>query len=354
MHQQQQSIARDQAHTRGGELATQGNVRIGMMDSQSYALTRSIAKDLAASDLVPPQFKGNAPNCMIALNMSARIGADVMMVMQNLHVIHGRPGWSSQFLIATFNHNPKFSALRYEFKGNEGTDEWACRAWAIEKETNEKLDGAWVSIDLAKKEGWFQKNGSKWQTMPQQMLMYRSASWFIRAYAPEIAMGLQTAEEVSDTIDLERQPGGTYSQKQTLVDEEYAQQSKESIRQPEDPEAAFFGDSESQEGAPAEQQEQPAEEQGASIDPTDEIAVAEAVLSGEDLDAYKAANAAERKKKVAAYLRLSEYAVQTADAERKVGKGYAQWTAKDRAALLLAYSQLMTNSVDPAEVFPTA
>jgi hypothetical protein len=45
--------------------------------------------------------------------------------------------------------------------------------------------------------------------MPQQMLMYRAASWFIRAYAPEIAMGLHTAEELHDTYDLERQ-GNTY------------------------------------------------------------------------------------------------------------------------------------------------
>ncbi|MEZ7195430.1 hypothetical protein [Pseudodesulfovibrio karagichevae] len=332
-------------------MATQTNVSIGMMDSQSYALTRSIAKDLAASDLVPQRFKGNAPNCMIALNMSARIGADPMMVMQNLYVVHGTPGWSSQFLIATFNHNPKFSALRYEFKGSEGADGWACRAWAIEKETNEKLYGAWVSIGLAKKEGWYGKNGSKWQTMPQQMLMYRSASWFIRAYAPEIAMGLQTAEEVSDTIDLERQPSGTYSQKQTLVDERNTQQPIDNTTQPEDPEAAFFGGSASQDEPPAEQQEQPAEEQGAGIDPTDEIAVAEFVLSGEDLGAYKDANAAEKKKKCLGY--IQSFGAQVADAERLVGKGYAQWTTKDRAALLGAYSQL-ANGADPAEVFPTA
>jgi phage recombination protein Bet len=123
------------------------------------------------------------------------------------------------------------------------------------------------------------------------------------------------------------------------------------VQQPEDPEATFFGDSAPQDEAQTAQQEQPAEEQGADINPTDEVSVAEFVLSGEDLEAYKAANAAEKKKKCLGY--IQSFGAQQGDAELLVGKGYAQWTTKDRAALLGAYSQL-ANGADPAEVFPTA
>jgi len=160
------------------------------------------ANVLAKSTLVPKEYQGNVANCMIALNMANRMGADPLMVMQNLYIVHGRPCWSSQFLISTFNTSGKFSALRYEWVGEKGKDNWGCRAWAIEKATGEKLVGATVTIGLAKEEGWYQKNGSKWKTMPEQMLMYRAASWFIRAYAPELAMGMHTAEELYDTIDL--------------------------------------------------------------------------------------------------------------------------------------------------------
>jgi hypothetical protein len=128
--------------------------------------------------------------------------ADALMVMQNLYIVHGRPGWSAQFLIATFNQCGRFSALRYEFFGTKGKDDWGCRAWAIEKDTGEKIVGADIDIALAKKEGWYSKSGSKWQSMPQQMLMYRSAAWLVRAYAPEIAMGLPTADELADVIDV--------------------------------------------------------------------------------------------------------------------------------------------------------
>ena len=170
----------------------------GFSSLQSFELAQRAAALLAKSSLVPKEYQNNLPNCVIALNMASRMGADPLMVMQNLYIVHGRPGWSSQFLISTFNTSGRFSALRYEWVGEEGKDSWGCRAWAIEKATEEKLVGSTVTIGLAKKEGWYQKNGSKWQTMPQQMLMYRAAAWFIRAYAPELAMGMHTEEEIID------------------------------------------------------------------------------------------------------------------------------------------------------------
>src|SRR5690606_41650747 len=59
-----------------------------------------------------------------------------------------------------------------------------CTAWAIEARTGERLESAEISMEMAVKEGWYQKNGSKWQTMPEQMLRYRAASFFGRIYAP--------------------------------------------------------------------------------------------------------------------------------------------------------------------------
>lgn len=55
-------------------------------------------------------------------------------------------------------------------------------------------------MEMAVKEGWYGKNGSKWQTMPEQMLRYRAASFFGRVYAPELLMGLRSAEEEQDRI----------------------------------------------------------------------------------------------------------------------------------------------------------
>lgn len=192
------------------------NVQAGFFNQQSFELMQRVAKGFAASSLVPKEYQGDVANCMIALNLAQRIGADPMMVMQSLTIVHGRPTWSAQFLIATANQCGRFTALRFEFFGEKGKDNWGCRAWAIEKETGERLEGSDVTIDIAKSEGWYAKNGSKWKTIPQQMLMYRAGSWWVRAYAPELSMGLQTAEEAHDIVDVERQPNGQYAMPQTL------------------------------------------------------------------------------------------------------------------------------------------
>lgn len=176
----------------------------GFTSLQSFELAQRAANLLASSTLVPKEYQKNLSNCVIALNMATRMNADPLMVMQNLYIVNGKPGWSSQFLISTFNTSGRYSALRYEWSGTPNTDDWGCKAWAIEKATSTKLEGAVVTIKTAKDEGWYGKSGSKWRTMPQQMLMYRAASWFIRAYAPELAMGMQTAEELVDTIELDR------------------------------------------------------------------------------------------------------------------------------------------------------
>jgi hypothetical protein len=122
-----------------------------------------------------------------------------MAVMQSMVPIHGKPTWSAAFLIATVNSCGRFSPMRFRWVGKEGTDDWGCRAYAVEREGNLELVGALVTIAMAKAEGWYSKNGSKWKTMPEQMLQYRAAAFWTRAYAPEIALGMHTSEEIHDT-----------------------------------------------------------------------------------------------------------------------------------------------------------
>ena len=171
------------------------------------ALQRA-GKLFSCSPLVPKEYQGpeGLSSCAIALDLANRIGANPLMVMQNLYIVHGRPGWSSKFLIATFNQCGRFSPIRYEFSGTEGQDDWGCRAWAIEKATGDRLEGPKITIKLAKAEGWDSKSGSKWKTMPEQMLRYRSAAWFVNTVAPELSMGLPTSDEVEDFIEGEVTP----------------------------------------------------------------------------------------------------------------------------------------------------
>lgn len=162
----------------------------------AFELALRHAKMYAASTLVPVSYQGegNVANVMIAVNMAKRIGCDPLQVMQSLHVVNGKPGWSSQFLIACFNTCGRYAPISYRFN----QDKTACRACSKILATGEEIEGTAVSIEMAKAEGWYQKKGSKWQTMPEQMLRYRAAAFLIRATAPELGLGMYTKSELED------------------------------------------------------------------------------------------------------------------------------------------------------------
>lgn len=183
-------------------------VTAGFGSWHGFELLQRMAKMFNQSSLVPNQFRGeeNFGNCVIALNMAQRMNADPLMTMQNLYVVYGNPAWSSKFLIATFNQCGKYSSIHYRETGKKGTDSQGVIAWAKELATGEILEGPEVTIKVAKDEGWYSKNGSKWPTMTDQMLRYRAASWFIRTTAPELSMGLMTVEEAEDTGEINVTP----------------------------------------------------------------------------------------------------------------------------------------------------
>lgn len=190
---------------------------------QTFEAQQRMAKMYATSTIVPQMYQNNLGNCVIALDMAFRMKANPIMVMQNLYIVHGMPGWSSKFLIATINSCGKFTPLHYEFRGTEGKEDWGCRCYAYmieDKERKDPLYGDWITLKMAKAEGWSTKSGSKWLTMPGQMLRYRAAAFWQRIYAPEIGMGFMTAEENEDITDV---PYEEVTQQKIEAERTYAQ-----------------------------------------------------------------------------------------------------------------------------------
>jgi len=165
----------------------------------NFENAQRMASALSACSLVPEAYRGkeNLANAVIALEMANRIGANPLAVMQNLYIVHGKPAWSSQFLISCVNASGKFTPLRYRQTGERGTDSWGIIAWAKDRE-GEVLESPEVTIGMAKAEGWHGKSGSKWKTMPDLMLRYRAATLFARLFAPELTMGLHCDDEIID------------------------------------------------------------------------------------------------------------------------------------------------------------
>ncbi|HEY9542990.1 MULTISPECIES: hypothetical protein [Bacteroidales] len=209
-------------------------------DPVQFDTMQRVCKLFANSELVPDMYKVSEKNpiekamanCMIAIEISQRIGASPLMVMQNMVPIYGKPSWSSKFLVATVNTCGRFTPLQFRFteKGMLGMVDYTdyvwdnasrskravakqfdgkkmmdveCVAFTTAKGSDKVLESSPISIRLAIQEGWFTKNGSKWQTMTKQMLMYRAASFWTSVYAPELSMGMRTVEENQDIIDTQ-------------------------------------------------------------------------------------------------------------------------------------------------------
>lgn len=162
--------------------------------AQEFELNQRKAMVYAKSTLVPDHYKNNVGNVMVAMNMANRLNADILMVMQNLYIVHGKPAWSAQFMIACFNSSKLFSAIKYRL--NDAKTE--CVAYCTELETGDVIESPTVSLAMAEAEKWSTKNGSKWKNLSELMLRYRSATFLIRTTAPQITMGLQTRSEVED------------------------------------------------------------------------------------------------------------------------------------------------------------
>jgi hypothetical protein len=165
---------------------------------RAFEDAQRIAKALASSTLIPPQFQGQQgfANCLVALEIAGRMNISPFLCMQHLHIIHGRPSWSSAFIIAMVNGCGRFTPLRFEVSGEN--DSLACYAVATDIKTNQELKGPTITMTMAKKEGWATKSGSKWITMPELMIRYRAAAFWGRLFAGDLLVGLQTQEEVID------------------------------------------------------------------------------------------------------------------------------------------------------------
>lgn len=169
----------------------------------AFELGQRLAKMMAAGSMLPAIYHNNVSNCATLIQIShafRHMGVTPFMVAQQLVPVNGKFGWQGQFVAAVVNASKRFAAdLQYRFDG-EGND-YGCTAWTTRKDGT-LIEGTKIDWKMVKAEGWDSKNGSKWKTMPEQMFRYRAASFFGKAYIPDLLQGFQTAEELEDMKDI--------------------------------------------------------------------------------------------------------------------------------------------------------
>ena len=119
-----------------------------------------------------------------------------MIVMQNLYIVHGKPAWSSTYISAAVH--ARFKHVRVVMDG-EGKDR-GCVVRVLNDDGEVLKEGTRVTMEMAELEGWIKKAGSKWKTMPDLMLQYRSLAFFGRVHCPDVLLGIQSEHEVHDVV----------------------------------------------------------------------------------------------------------------------------------------------------------
>ena len=187
------------------DTSVQVTVRKEENTLQSFTDDWKIATQLAKSTLFPDEFQGHPENVVVAIGMAKKMGMDTFTVAQNLHLIKGRLSWSGSFCKTLIEKTGQYKDLDLVYIGEEGKDSFGCYLEATRIRDGKRIKGNKVTVELAKKEGWWSKKDkygnetSKWSTMTAQMLGYRAMAFFARLYCPEALNGVMTGEEVIDT-----------------------------------------------------------------------------------------------------------------------------------------------------------
>ena len=162
-----------------------------------FETSQRMAKLLSVSNIAPQSYRGNLADCVVAIDMANRMGVSPLTVMQNSQIVHGNFSWKGTACKAMIDSCGRYTKTRYVEVGEKGKDSWGFYLEATDKD-GEIIKGIPVTMDMAKKEGWYSKNGSKWQTMPELMMKYRASAFFMRTECASLAMGFLTAEENED------------------------------------------------------------------------------------------------------------------------------------------------------------
>lgn len=174
--------------------------KVPATDDNQFALMQREAALFASSPLIPQHLRAGGErqamaNCYIALKLARTMGEDPLVVLQNIHVVNGKAGFATQYMIARANAAGIFHG-RIDWRiDNSDPQNLSVTAYATLKDTGQEVS---VTCDMrmAVAEGW--TKNPKYKSMPEVMLRYRSAAFLVRFYAPDVMLGYQTSDEVED------------------------------------------------------------------------------------------------------------------------------------------------------------
>jgi cell pole-organizing protein PopZ len=174
------------------QLTTQGQPGFSLLP-QTFDQAMKFAELLAASDMVPKDFKGKAGNCLIAVQWGFELGLQPLQAIQNIAVINGRPSLWGDLGLAIVMRHPEYEGHYEEQDDTSATCVLKRRGMPEIKRTFTQADAK--TARLWGKEG-------PWTNYPKRMMQMRARWWAIRDLFPDALKGMVSAEEAQDERDV--------------------------------------------------------------------------------------------------------------------------------------------------------
>ena len=182
-----------------------------------------LAMDLSKATMLPKHFR-NPPDLCMALMMLNDMGVrNSILALHEMYIVKEKPFFSGKFLLGLANSSDRFAErLRFEFLGEGDARRIRVTGRLAGEDTPRTLE---LALEDAR------TDNTQWDKQPDQQLVYRGATQWLRRHAPELILGMQVEGEIIDvtppppekgTNPLRLNPSATQDERTAAVDAQYA------------------------------------------------------------------------------------------------------------------------------------
>jgi hypothetical protein len=162
---------------------------------QAIALSEIMAK----AQLVPEHLRNKPGDCLLVVMQAQRWGMDAVSVAQCTSVVHGKLCYEGKLVAAVlFAMGAIEGRLHYEIEGSGQAARITVRGTPRGGRGEQVLTGNVTDWRTFGKDKEGNKIKNAWDTIPEDMLVYRGTRQWARRYAPEALLGVYTPDELEE------------------------------------------------------------------------------------------------------------------------------------------------------------
>ena len=193
------------------EIATKQEFGIEsvMTDNGLFDRMHKLAEVMASSKMtVPKHLQGNAGDCMAIVMQASQWKMNPFAVAQKTHIVNGNLGYEAQLVAAVINSSGIVSD-RFSFEWQGNWDKWSADGY------DRQLEKSLTVIVSATIKGELEprklvvsmsqatvRNSPLWKSDPKQQLAYLAQKKWARLYAPDVILGVYSADEFDDAPQM--------------------------------------------------------------------------------------------------------------------------------------------------------